>query len=133
MNKPVLRIAQVCQKAQRMFVLAPVIAAVVVALLPATANAEANGYSGRNLPGGSWTTGNGVFLSGEDFISASVPTTSSICVGPVTYNGTYQAPYGWKCEHPYSVSWSFSPITAAAGLYNPNPGTFTSFEVYAHN
>jgi hypothetical protein len=77
MNKPVLRVARARQKAHRMFVLGPVIAAIAVSLLPATANAESNGCSGKNLPGGAWTAGNGVFVSGEDFIAASVPTTSS--------------------------------------------------------
>ena len=113
-------------------VLAGLIAAVLVfALIPSVASAS-NAYSGSNLPGYTWTTGNGVFLYPEDYIYAWANTTSSVCVGPVTVNGGQpEIPYGWACN-PGSEGWEFSPIDAAAGIDNPNPGTFGSYEVYAN-
>jgi hypothetical protein len=108
-----------------------ILAALAISALPSVASAS-NAYTGRNLPGGSWTTGNGVVLGGEKVISAWAETTSSVCVGPITHDsGGFHAPYGWSCN-PHAQTWEFSPITAAAGLYNPNPGTFTYFEVYAN-
>jgi hypothetical protein len=106
-------------------------AILAVSLYPSVASAATNAYTGKNLPGKSWTTGNGVVLSGERLISAWGETTSSVCVGPVTHDsGGFHMPYGWACN-PHAITWEFTPITAAAGFDNPNPGTIPFFEVFA--
>ena len=118
------------RKVNRTLLVSIILAALAFSALPSIASAS-NAYTGKNLPGHSWTTGNGVVLTNESLISARAETTSSVCVGPVTHDsGGFHMPYGWSCN-PTSVTWSFAPITAAAGLDNPNPGTFTFFEVFA--
>jgi hypothetical protein len=111
--------------------LAVAVAAFLVPINASIASAS-NFYSGRNLPGHTYTTGNGVFLNPESVISAVANTTSSVCVGPVTASGgEVHFPYGWSCN-PHAVTWEFTPINAAAGIDNPNPGTFGEYEVYAN-
>jgi hypothetical protein len=117
-------------RAPRVLLVGMIVAALVFAVIPSIASAS-NAYSGSNLPGHTWTAGNGVFLYPENYIYAWANTTSSVCVGPVTVSGgKAQIPYGWACN-PGSEGWEFSPIDAAAGIDNPNPGTFNFYEVYA--
>ena len=106
------------------------IVVLMIAALPSSARAAENEYKGKELPGKSWTAGNGVFLHQEFDILGWANTTSSVCVGPVTYNGTYHMPYGWACATE-KEEWIFTALEAAAGIYNPNPGTFGKYEVKA--
>lgn len=130
MENPVLRLSS-SRKAKALLLSVFALAAIVLSMHPSGASAQtANEYSGKNLPGHTWTTGNGVVLGNEFMINGRANTTSSVCVGPVTYDGTFHAPYGWSCNTEQQ-QWVFSPITAAAGLYNPNAGTFGSFFVLA--
>lgn len=78
-----------------------------------------------NLPGHTWTTGNGVVQPKLTIAQAWANTTSSVCTGPVTHDASgFHFPYGWSCS-PETVYWYFSaPIEAAVRLYNPNSGTF---------
>jgi hypothetical protein len=124
--------ALINRKVNKTLLASLILAALAFSVYPSIASAS-NAYSGKNLPGGSWTAGNGVVLTGENVISGRAETTSSVCVGPITHDsGGFHAPYGWTCN-PTGVTWNFAAITAAAGLYNPNPGTFTFFEVFANN
>jgi hypothetical protein len=131
MANPVLSPSSVSRKAKALLLSAFALTAIVLSIYPSGASASGNEYSGHNLPGHTWTTGNGVVLTGENFIAGYANTSSSVCVGPITYDGTFHAPYGWRCM-PENPSWSFSPITAAAGLYNPNAGTFQNFAAIAY-
>jgi len=90
--------------------------------------AQAELFGGKNLPGHSWTTdGNVVGLYYE---RGEANTTSSVCVGPVTHNNEgYHFPYGWSCESGGISEWKFAEISAAAGIYNPNSGTFGEWSV----
>jgi hypothetical protein len=118
-------------KTHRVALAGVTVAALVFSAAPSIASAS-NYYSGKNLPGHTYTTGNGVFLYPEDVIVGEANTTSSVCVGPVTASGgEVHMPYGWSCST-HEVSWEFTPIDAAAGIYNPNPGTFGEYEVYAN-
>jgi hypothetical protein len=131
MVTPILRANSTRQKAHRMLLAGVILTALMFSLHLSTASAS-NYYSGKNLPGGAYTTGNGVFLYPEDVIVAEANTTSSVCDGPVTVSGGQpQFPYGWSC-YPHEVSWEFPAIDAAAGIDNPNPGTFGEYEVYAN-
>lgn len=119
------------RKPQSALLAAVILAALVFSALPSIASAS-NFYSGKNLPGHTWTAGNGVVLSPERVIAANTNTTSSVCVGPVTHSGgEFHFPYGWSCN-PHAVTWEFAAINAAAGLDNPNPGTIGEFEVFAN-
>jgi len=127
----VLRAYPTRQKAHSALLAGVILAALIFSINPSIASAS-NFYSGKNLPGHTWTAGNGVVLSPERVISASANTTSSVCVGPVTHSGSeFHFPYGWTCN-PHAVTWEFAAINAAAGLDNPNPGTFGEFEVFAN-
>jgi hypothetical protein len=98
------------------------LSAVALLVLPGFAAACITQESAARLPGGTWTAGNGKFTPGLYQINGRAATSSTVCVGPITYNGTYQAPYGWGC-HPTSTEFGFPQIYAASGFYNPNPGT----------
>lgn len=107
--------------------------ALVFAISASTASASSgvNEWEGKNLPGHTWTTGNGVVQSKLIDAEAWANTTSSVCTGPVTHDASgFHFPYGWSCS-PEWVDWYFSaPIEAAVGLYNPNNGTFQKY--WAH-
>jgi hypothetical protein len=127
-----LRVANTMRK--RLFVSVFALVTVVMALSASSAFAgwEEFEYSGRNLAGGTWTT-NGRVAPALWAIYGEANSSSSVCVGPITHDaGGYHAPYGWACA-PHSRTWEFagSPIAAAAGIYNPNPGTFGTFLVHA--
>jgi hypothetical protein len=131
MSPQIRRSYPVRQKAHRVLLAGVTLAALIFSVQPSIASAS-NFYSGKNLPGHTYTTGNGVFLYPEGLISAVANTTSSVCVGPVTVSGgKVVIPYGWSCN-PHSVTWEFAAINAAAGIDNPNPGTFGEYEVYAN-
>jgi hypothetical protein len=119
------------QKLKAALVSAFAVLVVALSVYPSGASAAVNAYEGRNLPGGTWTAGNGVVLAQENYILGQGETTSSVCVGPITHDGSgFHTPYGWACA-PSVREWSFAPIAAAAGFYNPNPGTIKWFQVYA--
>jgi hypothetical protein len=131
MENPVLGLSPIRGKAKALLLSLFALSVFALSMFPSGASAASeNNYSGNTLPGGTWTTGNGVVLPGEYYIWANANTTSNICIGPVTYDGSFHAPYGWSCAPP-NWSWVFSDITAAAGLYNPNPGTIHGFNVHA--
>lgn len=103
--------------------------ALILAIFASSASASWNEYHGRNLPGHTWTTGNGVVQPKLWRIDGGANTTSSVCVGPVTHDaGGYHFPYGWTCSKSESI-WTIFPTTieAADGLYNPNSGTFGEY------
>jgi hypothetical protein len=104
---------------------------VFCSLATSFANASVNEWEGKNLPGHTWTTGNGVVQPKLVIAQAWAQTTSSVCTGPVTHDATgFHFPYGWSCS-PEAVYWYFSaPIAASVGLYNPNGGTFQRY--WAH-
>jgi hypothetical protein len=108
-----------------------VLIAAILALSVGSACASVNEYEGKNLPGHTWTAGNGVVLPKLVISQAWANTSSSVCTGPVTHDaGGYHFPYGWSCS-PESVYWYFSaPIAAAVGVYNPNNGIFQKY--WAH-
>jgi hypothetical protein len=122
----------ISRKSKALLVSAFAVLVVALSMYPSGASAGGfNAYQGFNLPGGAWTAGNGVVLANESSIYGIGHTTSSICVGPITHDGSgFHAPYGWACA-PETREWNFTPITAAAGFYNPNPGTIKWLEVYA--
>jgi len=102
---------------------------ILSAVLASSASASMNEYSGHNLAGHTWTTGNGVVQPKLWRIDGGASTTSSVCVGPVTHDAAgYHFPYGWTCSKSESI-WTIYPTTIAAadGLYNPNSGTFSSY------
>jgi hypothetical protein len=105
---------------------ASLVAAFVAALAMAMATAAA-AVAGigeiRNLPGNTWTCGSCEFGTWHDQYAEAHESASTICVGPVTYNGSWHAPYGWTCAG-HLATWQYSPISAYPGVYNPNPGTF---------
>lgn len=111
----------------------PALAASVIALavLAAKADAYVHEYTGHNLPGHTWTTGDGVVVTELDLSHAQANTTSSVCTGPIIYNGSFQAPYGWQCATT-DVQWTFPKINAAPAIYNPNSGTFGSYGVIGY-
>jgi hypothetical protein len=126
-----IRFTAAGRKATGLLVSGLALLAAVLAIYPSGASASTNSYSGKNLPGGTWTTGNGVVLSKEFLIGGGANTTSSVCVGPVTHDGSgFHTPYGWSCAT-RTKEWFFASITAAAGFYNPNPGTFGEYSVNA--
>jgi hypothetical protein len=132
MTSPILRLSPASRKAKRLLMSGFILAAAVFSIYPGSASASENGYNGKNLPGHTWTIGNGVVLTNEDLIQSTSNTSSSVCVGPVTHDGSgFHAPYGWHCEKNGS-DWSFSAITAAAGFYNPNSGTIGEYSVLAY-
>jgi hypothetical protein len=113
----------------RMVVTGIALIALVFAIFASSASASWNEYSGRNLPGHTWTTGNGVVQPKLWRIDGGANTTSSVCVGPVTHDASgYHFPYGWTCGKTESI-WTIFPTTieAADGLYNPNSGTFGEY------
>jgi hypothetical protein len=126
-----LKFSKAGRKARRLALSGMAIAALALSIYPAAASAGGfNEYKGRNLPGHSWTTGNGVVIP-EFVIGGGANTTSSVCVGPVTHDaGGYHTPYGWDCSTT-RLEYFFPEITAAAGIYNPNAGTFGEFSVTA--
>jgi hypothetical protein len=127
MTLGIARLSPVSRRANRLLLFGLILAAIAFSIHPSGASASINEWSGRNLPGHSWTTGNGVVLPGEFLIGGGANTTSSVCVGPVTHDGSgFHMPYGWKCDTE-RVEWFFTSITAAAGLDNPNAGTFGTY------
>jgi hypothetical protein len=104
--------------------------AVLFTIFASSASASSwNEWHGRNLPGHTWTTGNGVVQPKLWRIDGGANTTSSVCIGPVTHDaGGYHFPYGWTCGKT-SSTWTIYPTTieAADGLYNPNSGTFGEY------
>jgi hypothetical protein len=102
-------------------------AALVLAMSLFPALADAYEYGGQNLPGHTWTTGQGIYVPNESTIFGNATTSSNVCVGPVTHDaGGFHFPYGWSCA-PTQVFYTFPRITAAVGIYNPNSGTFLSY------
>jgi hypothetical protein len=102
---------------------------VIAALSASYASAAEYNYTGTNLPGGVWTTGNGTHLPNLFVERGWANTTSSVCLGPVTHDASgFHFPYGWACNPP---TWErfFPEINAAPGILNPNPGTIGKFEV----
>ena len=130
MKSQFLKFSPIRGKAKAVLLSAFALSAFALSVFPSGASASLNEYTGNNLPGHVWTVGNGAFLPNERWIHGEAETTSSVCVGPVTYDGSYHMPYGWGCS-PSGVSWEFPKINAAAGLYNPNSGTFHHFRVVA--
>jgi hypothetical protein len=118
---------------KRLLISAFALAAIALAMFASIASAfSSNSYNGKNLPGHTWTTGNGVVLTNEYLVEGKANTSSSVCVGPVTHDGSgFHMPYGWRCENQQSY-YGFPDINAAAGLYNPNSGTFGEFSVLAY-
>lgn len=131
MDSPLRRFSLDRVKTKTLLLACLSLAAFAFSVLPGSASAfSENQYHGTSLASHTWTTGNGVVFRHEFLIAANAETTSSVCVGPVTYNGSFHMPYGWECS-PNDVQWVFPEIEAAAGIYNPNPGTFHNFNVVA--
>jgi hypothetical protein len=113
---------------RRLLVFGAVLFAASYATIVGNASASLNEWSGKNLPGHSWTTGNGVVQSALWRVDAGARTTSDVCAGPVTHNAEgYHFPYGWSCNGGEAIWRIEGRIEAAAGLDNPNSGTFTEY------
>lgn len=131
MKKRSLRLSAVRGKAKALLLSVLALSVFALSMLPSGASAYThNEYSVRALSGHVWTIGNGLLVNNEDSMVAQAETSSSICVGPVTYDGSYHMPYGWGCK-PFQVVWEFTPITAYSGYYNPNNGTVYNSTVVA--
>jgi hypothetical protein len=113
-----LRIAK-----QRYALLVAAFVATLAIAMTASSAAQAGIFEFKNLPGNTWSCGH-CTVEGIHFEDAEASSASSICVGPVTYNGSWHAPYGWTCKGG-QVSWEFAGLSAAAAAYNPNSGTFS--------
>jgi hypothetical protein len=109
------------------------VAALTVVAVVGVAVPSAGAYSwgGRELHGKEWTS-DGVFDAGLYYERVEPNTTSSTCVGPVQKSGGgYVFPYGWKCTTS-NPTWEHTALTAAAGFYNPNSGTVSSWSGLAY-
>ena len=102
-----------------------------LAMAMAASSAYAGGYQViKSIPAKSWSCGYCGVQEPVSDIVAAYGNNSTICDGPVTYSGgTYHTPYGWACQS-HQIVWEFSPITAWAAVYNPNPGTMTNITEY---
>jgi len=107
----------------RRSVVASLLAGVMLLSISASASAFTE-FSGR-LPGKTWTT-NGVVEPSLRFIIAADNNGTAICVGPVRHGSGWEFPYGWECRSS-EVSWEFSPLSAAAGVDNPNSKEFSYY------
>ena len=105
-------------------------ASLVVAFVAALAMAMAGAGAARagiteirNLPGKTWTCGSCESGTWHSQYAEAYESASTICVGPVTYNGSWHVPYGWTCAG-HVAHWEYTPISSYPGVYNPNSGTF---------
>jgi hypothetical protein len=97
------------------------VAALSTASVVVAPAAQAEYFTGRLGPG-QWTTDGTVFAIDDQ--NAGNGLSYSICVGPIQKSGSgYIAPYGWKCA-PEIVSWSYTPIWAAGGVYNNSGASY---------
>ncbi len=101
---------------------------VMLAIFAGNASAQEVRFAGLHLGGKTWTCGKCVLQGSLDLTAAWANTTSSVCTGPVTYNGSWHMPYGWSCESERVNGFSFPAVSGFAAIYNPNAGTFGEYE-----
>lgn len=106
--------------------------AVLFAILAGDASAQEVRFSGRSLPAHVWTCGNCVEQSSLHSSIGQAETSSSVCAGPVRYNGSsWEAPYGWGC-HPFEVIYEYPNIAAFSAIYNPNSHAFGPYTLVGY-
>lgn len=94
--------------------------------------AEEVRFAGLHLGGKTWTCGKCILQGSLDLTAAWANTTSSVCTGPVTYNGSWHMPYGWACEPERVNGYTFPAVSGYGAIYNPNAGTFGEYELVAY-
>jgi hypothetical protein len=100
---------------------------VMFAIFAGNASAIIVSFTGRELPGKTWTCGHCIEQKALFVVSAEANTTSSVCAGGVQYNGSsWYTPYGWWCAA-HDVENRFPEVTAFGAIYNPNPGAFKDY------
>jgi hypothetical protein len=99
--------------------LACLITALSLAVMAPTAGASFGGklLAGQSTLGG--PEGNESFIYGEEY-----KLGHNICLGPATWTGKINWPYGWKCSTNLDT-YSFPLINAFIGVHNPN-----SFQIW---
>jgi len=102
------------------------VAFVATLALAMAAVSAAHAESIHNLTGKTWTCGKCQTGTVHFEYAQAQESNSSICVGPVTHDGSgWHTPYGWMCKN-HEVSWEMTPLAnASPAVYNPNAGTFT--------